>query len=29
MVGKLIAVAVVSAALYAQDLKPVIDNDRG
>src|ERR1700722_327626 len=28
MAGKLIAVALLSAALYAQDPKPVIDNDR-
>jgi hypothetical protein len=28
MVSKLIALALVSAAVYGQDLKPVIDNDR-
>ena len=28
MVGKLIAFAVVGAALYGQELKPVIDNER-
>jgi hypothetical protein len=28
MVSKLIAVAFLSAAMYAQDLKPVIDNER-
>ena len=28
MVGKLVAFAVVGAALYGQELKPVIDNER-